>query len=78
MEDDAGLEDIISHLGRRAAFHSEDEFRLRERVSHQVAGDPASHHIWRDVEAARLCTQRLLRIARKFNKRIHEIGRAHV
>ena len=71
VEDDSGLENIISKLSRRAAFHSEDEFRLRERVKYQVAGDAASHPVWRDVEAARLCTERLIRIARKFNKRIH-------
>ena len=71
VEDDAGLEAIISKLSRRAAFHSEDEFRLRERVKYQVAGDTSSHPVWRDVEAARLCTERLIRIARKYNKRIH-------
>ncbi len=71
VEDDNGLEAIISRLSRRAAFHSEDEMRLRERVSFQVARDPASHPVWRDVEAARLCTERLLRIARKHGKRIH-------
>ncbi len=71
VEDDAGLEKIISRLGRRAAFHSEDEYRLRDRVGHQVAGDASSHPIWRDAEAARLCTERLLRISKKYNKRIH-------
>jgi dihydroorotase len=71
VEDDSGLESIISKLSRRAAFHSEDEFRLRERVKYQVAGDASSHPLWRDVEAARLCTERLIRIARKYNKRIH-------
>jgi dihydroorotase len=71
VEDDEGLEAIISRLSRRAAFHSEDEMRLRARVSHQVSGDPASHPVWRDVEAARLCTERLLRIARKHGKRVH-------
>ncbi|MEP6826561.1 MAG: dihydroorotase, partial [Aestuariivirga sp.] len=71
VEDDAGLEAIISHLTRRAAFHSEDEARLRARVSHQRAGDPASHPIWRDEEAAVISTARLIRIAKKFNKRIH-------
>ncbi len=71
VEDDVGLEKIISRLGRRAAFHSEDEYRLRERLNHQVAGDAASHPIWRDAEAARLCTERLLRISKKYNKRIH-------
>ena len=71
VENDAGLEAIISKLSRRAAFHSEDEFRLRERVKYQVALDASSHPIWRDVEAARLCTERLIRIARKYNKLIH-------
>jgi len=71
VEDDAGLEAIIANLSRRAAFHSEDEARLRARVSFQREGDPASHPIWRDEEAARLSTERLIRIARKFQKRIH-------
>jgi dihydroorotase len=71
VEDDSGLDAIISRISRRAAFHSEDEMRLRSRVSFQVAGDAASHPIWRDEEAARLCTERLLRIARKNGKRIH-------
>jgi dihydroorotase len=71
VEDDSGLEAIISRLSRRAAFHSEDEMRLRARMPFQVAGDAASHPVWRDVEAARLCTERLLRIARKHGKRIH-------
>lgn len=71
VEDDIGLEHIISKLSRRAAFHSEDEFRLRNRLGHQVAGDPSSHPAWRDVETARLSTERLLRIARKYGRRIH-------
>jgi dihydroorotase len=71
VEDDAGLEAIIRNLNRRAAFHSEDELRLRARTGFQEAGNPASHPIWRDEEAARLCTDRLLRIARKHGKRIH-------
>jgi dihydroorotase len=71
VEDDAGLESIISRLSRRAAFHSEDEMRLRERVKYQVSGDAASHPVWRDAEAARQCTERLLRIARRHGKRIH-------
>jgi dihydroorotase len=71
VEDDSGLDAIISNLSRRAAFHSEDEMRLRDRVSFQRANDASSHPIWRDEEAARLCTERLLRIARKHGKRIH-------
>jgi dihydroorotase len=71
VEDDQGVARILAHTNRRAAFHSEDEYRLRARVNKQVAGDPSSHPIWRDAEAARLCTERLIRIARKARKRIH-------
>jgi dihydroorotase len=71
VEDDGGLNEIISRISRRAAFHSEDEMRLRQRVSHQVPGDASSHPVWRDEEAARLCTERLLKIARRHGKRIH-------
>ncbi len=71
VEDESGLEAIISHLTRRAAFHSEDEARLRARVGEQRAGDPSSHPIWRDEEAAVISTARLIRLAKKHNKRIH-------
>jgi dihydroorotase len=71
VEDDAGLDLILSKIARRAAFHSEDEFRLRSRKSEQRAGDAASHPIWRDPEAARLSTERLLKIARRHGKRVH-------
>jgi dihydroorotase len=71
VEDDAGLEAIISHLSRRAAFHSEDEARLRARLGFQRTADPSSHPIWRDEEAAVISTARLIRLAQKHNKRIH-------
>lgn len=71
VEDDTGVENILRSINRRAAFHSEDEARLIAREPLRVNNDPASHPIWRDAKAARLCTERLLRIARKCGKRIH-------
>jgi dihydroorotase len=71
VEDDEGVARILAQTNRRAAFHSEDEYRLRQRLGEQIAGKPASHPIWRDAEAARLCTERLIRIARQTGKRIH-------
>ncbi len=71
VENDGGIAEILANITRRAAFHSEDEFRLRARKHEQREGDPASHPVWRDAEAARLCTERLLRLARKAGKRIH-------
>ena len=71
VEDDDGVADILATIRRRAAFHSEDEFRLNDRKSERRSGDAASHPVWRDAEAARLCTERLLRLARAAGKRIH-------
>lgn len=71
VEDDAGVAAILASIRRRAAFHSEDEFRLNDRKGERRSGDAASHPVWRDAEAARLCTERLLRLARAADKRIH-------
>ena len=71
VEDDKGVASILKNTRRRAAFHSEDEYRLKERLHLRFAGDPASHPIWRDEVAALKCTQRLVAIARKTRARIH-------
>jgi dihydroorotase len=71
VEDDAGVDAILRQTKRRAAFHSEDEYRLRERMHLRRPGDPTSHPEWRDVETALRCTHRLVRIARAAGARIH-------
>ncbi|MEK1887373.1 MAG: dihydroorotase [Phyllobacterium sp.] len=71
VEDDEGVRSILRNTRRRAAFHSEDEFRLRERENLRIPGDPASHPVWRDEIAALKCTERLVRIARETRARIH-------
>jgi dihydroorotase len=71
VEDDKGVARILANIRRRAAFHSEDEYRLNERRHLRVEGDASSHCVWRDAEAARLSTERLIRLAREAHKRIH-------
>ncbi len=71
VEDDEGVAEILKRTRRRAAFHSEDEYRLIERRGERVPGDPASHPVWRDAEAAMSSTRRLVRIARETGARIH-------
>ena len=71
VADDEGVASILANVRRRAAFHSEDEFRLEERKPLRVENDPSSHPVWRDVEAALRCTRRLVRIARDTRARIH-------
>jgi dihydroorotase len=56
---------------RRISIHAEDETRLRERFSLAMPGDPGTHPIWRDKETARLATERLLRLARIAQRRVH-------
>lgn len=71
VEDDEGVASILRNTRRRAAFHSEDEYRLRERLGHRVENDPSSHPVWRDEVAALQCTERLVSIARRARARIH-------
>lgn len=71
VEDDEGVYEILRHTRRRAAFHSEDEYRLRERLGERVEGDASSHPVWRDEIAALTCTERLVRVARMARARIH-------
>jgi len=71
IEDDEGVRAVLQAIRRRAAFHSEDEYRLRERMNLRVEGDPRSHPVWRDATAALMCTQRLVRLAHETGKRVH-------
>jgi dihydroorotase len=71
VEDDDGVRKILKGIRRRASFHSEDEYRLRERMHLRVEGDPRSHPVWRDAATALICTQRLIRLARETGKRVH-------
>jgi dihydroorotase len=71
VEDDENLARILARITRRASFHCEDEPRLRARMGLREPGNPASHPVWRDVEAALLATRRLVTLARRLGKRVH-------
>lgn len=71
VEDEAGLRAILRKIRRRAAFHSEDEARLRARKDLRIPGDPSSHPVWRDEIAATESTERLVRVAHETGARIH-------
>ena len=71
VDDESSLDKIIAALSRRAAFHAEDEARLNARKHLREPGNPASHPIWRDEEAALIATTRLVTLAEKYGKRVH-------
>ena len=72
IEDDASLERVMRSGRRRICYHSEDEYRLQERRPMFTVGMPhINHQVWRDVECARLGTQRLMDIARRTGRPAH-------
>ncbi|MFZ4808334.1 MAG: dihydroorotase [Hyphomicrobiaceae bacterium] len=71
VDDDGSLDRIIARLGRRAAFHAEDEDRLKARMGLRRPGDASSHPEWRDAEAALIATRRLVGLAEKHRRRVH-------
>jgi dihydroorotase len=71
VKDDAGLEQVLRQINRRAAFHAEDEARLNERKALAREGDWTSHPEVRDDQTALIAVKRLVTAARKFGKRVH-------
>jgi dihydroorotase len=71
VDDEPSLDRIIAAISRRAAFHAEDEARLNARKDLRIPGQPASHPVWRDPEAALIATTRLVRLAELHRKRVH-------
>ncbi len=71
VADDAALAAVLASGHRRVAIHAEDEPRLQARLGERVAGDPASHPVWRDDESAIRATRRILALAQAARRRIH-------
>ena len=72
VADDAAVAQVLANGFRRMAVHCEDEQRLIERFTIVKGGaEPAMHPQWRDVETARLATERLLALAKGARRRVH-------
>lgn len=72
VPDDETLERVLRSGSRRVAVHAEDEERLTERRAIADSGnDPALHPQWRDVETARLATERLMKLVAETRRPAH-------
>jgi len=71
VDEEKPLREILSRIRRRAAFHCEDEARLKERLDERLPGEPWTHPVWRDEQAALIATQRLVRLADETGARVH-------
>ncbi|HAH10404.1 MAG TPA: dihydroorotase, partial [Alphaproteobacteria bacterium] len=52
VDDDAHVREVLRNGRRRVAVHAEDEARLIARKALALAGQPQTHPVWRDAEAA--------------------------
>lgn len=73
LEDDESLHSIFSTRRRITSVHAEDESRLIER-KHLAYTKPLhakNHPLWRDSKACLIATQRVVALAKKYNKAVH-------
>ncbi len=65
------IEKVFEHASKVVAVHSEDEEILKIRKKLIEEGNVLSHPIWRNEEVAISSTRRIVKIAKRFNKRAH-------
>ncbi len=71
VDKEADIEKVISSSDRIVSIHSEDEDIIKLRKKFIKKGDVHSHPTWRNVECAISSTRRVVKIAERYNKRIH-------
>ncbi len=71
VDKEADIEKVISSSDRIVSIHSEDEDIINLRKKFIKKGDVHSHAEWRNVEVAMSSTRRVVKIAERYNKKIH-------
>ena len=71
VDKESDIEKVISSSDRIVSIHSEDEDIIKLRKKFIKKGDVHSHAEWRNVEVAMSSTRRVVKIAERYNKKIH-------
>ncbi len=71
VDKEADIEKVISKSDRIVSIHSEDEDIIKLRTKFIKQGNVHSHPEWRNVECAMSSTRRVVKIAERYNKKIH-------
>jgi dihydroorotase len=71
VDKEVDIEKVISNSDRIVSIHSEDEEILKLRKKFIKKGDVHSHPEWRNTECAMSSTRRVVKIAERYNKKIH-------
>ena len=69
LEED--IDKVFQHCSKIVAVHSEDEEILNRNKKLIKNGNVHSHPVWRSEECAISSTRRIVRIAKKYNKKAH-------
>ena len=62
---------LFQNSSKTVSIHSEDEEILNLRKKFIKKGDVSSHPFWRNEECAMSSTRRVVKIAERYNKKIH-------
>ena len=71
VDKEKDIEKVFEHASKVVAVHSEDEEILKIRKKLIEEGNVASHPKWRNEEVAMSSTRRIVKIAKRFNKKAH-------
>ena len=71
VDKEKDIEKVFEHASKVVAVHSEDEEILKIRKKLIEEGNVLSHPVWRNEEVAMSSTRRIVRIAKRFNKKAH-------
>ena len=71
MAEEKDIDKVFQNSSKVVAVHSEDEEILNKNKKLIKNGDVHSHPIWRSEECAISSTRRIVRLAKKYNKKAH-------
>ena len=65
------IEKVFEHTSKVVSVHSEDEDILNQRKKLREKGNVLTHQVWRNEETAMSSTRRIVKIAKRLNKKAH-------
>ena len=65
------IEKVFEHTSKVVSVHSEDEDILNKRKKLREKGNVLTHQVWRNEETAMSSTRRIVKIAKRLNKKAH-------
>ncbi len=71
VDKEKDIEKVFEHASKVVAVHSEDEEILKMRKKLIEKGNVKTHPIWRNEEVAMSSTRRIVKIAKRLNKKAH-------